>query len=75
MHLQTKLSLRAIIFRVLAGLLGLGAIAVAIFVPLLFIAMESLEFQSAKQYGGRTSVVDAIGGTLAILLFVGFSLS
>ena len=48
--------------RILSGLFGLIAGSIAFFVPLLFIANEMQEIESAKQYNGHISIPGAVGG-------------
>ena len=64
--------MRIIVFRVLDGLVGLFAAVVAIVEPLLFISNELQEAESARQYGGQTSFSGAVGGSLTVLVLVGF---
>jgi hypothetical protein len=64
--------MRAIVFRVLGGAVGLFAALVAIVVPLSFVSNELQEVESARQYGGHLSFPGAVGGSLAVLVVTGF---
>jgi len=52
-------------------MLGLCSAFVALIIPLLFLANELQEAESAKQYGGHASLSGAIGGIAAVLLVAG----
>jgi hypothetical protein len=62
----------AFLLRAFSGMLGLCSACVALVIPLLFLANELQEAESAKQYGGHASLSGAIGGITAVLLVVGF---
>ncbi len=64
--------MRTIVFRVLGGAIGLFAALVAIAGPLLFIANELQEADSARQYGGHASFGGAVVGSLTVLILAGF---
>ena len=64
--------MRTIIFRVLAGTIGLVASLAAVMIPLLFISNELQEAKSARQYGGHVSFWGAIGGSLTVLIVAVF---
>jgi hypothetical protein len=64
--------MRTIFFRVLGGAVGRFATIVAIAGPLLFIANDLQEAESARQYGGHASFWGAIGGSFTVLVLAGF---
>jgi hypothetical protein len=64
--------MRAIVFRVLGGAVGLFAALVAIVGPLSFASNELQEVESARQYGAHLSFPGAVGGSLAVLVVTGF---
>jgi hypothetical protein len=65
--------MRAIVFRVLGGVLAFFAALLAVVGPLLFISNELQEADSARQYGGHMSFWGAVGGSLTVLALAGFS--
>jgi len=66
------MSAARIALRLLGGVVGVLAALSALFLPVLFVANEFSEMESAKQYGGHPSLVGGIGGTLAMLAAAGF---
>ena len=64
------MSARNFIFRFFGGVLGTGAAAIAIGLPLLFVAMETNEVHS---YHGPISLPGAIGGSALIVGIAGVS--
>ena len=63
--------MRNAIFRVLGALLGLLAAAFGIYVPLMFLLVETAE-PPAASYGGHVSVWAIVLASAAILLFLAF---
>ena len=61
----------AFFLRAFSGMLGLCSAGVALTIPLLFLANELQEAESAKQYGGHASLSGAIGGIALVLLIAG----
>jgi small-conductance mechanosensitive channel len=60
------------VFRVLGGVIGLFAAAIAMVGPLLFISNELQEADSARQNGGHLSILGAVGSSLTVLVLAGF---
>jgi hypothetical protein len=68
---RENFEMRTIVLRVLAGLLGLFAVAIAIVEPPLFIFNELQEARSAHQYGGHASLLGAVVVSVILLLVAG----
>jgi len=60
-------SMKNVAMRILSGWFGLNLASIAILGPLLFIANEMQEMESAKQYHGQVSIRGAVGG--CVLMF------
>ena|SRR5215469_11364199 len=60
-------SMKNVAMRILSGWFGLNLASIAILGPLLFIANEMQEMESAKQYHGQVSITGAVGG--CVLMF------
>ena len=64
--------MKSTLLRLLSGAVGLIAAFIAIVGPVLFIANERQEAESAHQYSGHASFWGAVGGSATVLLLILF---
>jgi hypothetical protein len=63
--------MKTVLLRVFSGAIGVCTGLIALLLPLLFLANELQEAESAKQYGGHGSLLGAIGGSVVVLSAAG----
>jgi len=63
--------MRTIVFRALSGALGIFATLIAVAGPLMFLNIELIEANSARQYGAHPSIWTVLGIALFALTVAG----